>query len=287
MLSFTFSGTTVVLAIGGLCLLTACAVFLLRRHLHARPATAGAARDVLRDSPAIHRYSLCAALLLAFLTINWTEYGAATVYAPGPVLLDEIMQEIPITRRDPPPPPPPPPPPVIEPVPDDQAPAVQQQDRSVTEEEPVHFEEPRILQRSERPAPPPPPPAPPPPVIDDALPFVERMPVFGEDCPQLSGAERKACSDRALLSFVQQRVKYPALARENRVEGTVVIRFIVEKDGSVSGIEAVREVPAGCTEASLRAIREINASGRKFTPGLQAGRPVRVIFNLPVKFKLD
>ncbi|MEM6771620.1 MAG: energy transducer TonB, partial [Bacteroidota bacterium] len=130
-------------------------------------------------------------------------------------------------------------------------------------------------------------PPPPEPVDAPPIPFAERMPVFGNECFDLEDAERKMCSDRALLSFVQSRAHYPALARENGVQGMVVIAFTVEKDGSVTDIEAVREVPAGCTESALKAVRAIQTEGKKFLPGRQGGLPVRVRFNLPVKFSLE
>ena len=117
--------------------------------------------------------------------------------------------------------------------------------------------------------------------------FAERMPVFGQECFGLQGAERKACSDRALLSFVQSRVKYPAMARENGIQGTVVVSFTVEKDGSISDISPARKVGAGCTESALKAVEAINQEGARFRPGIQGGRPVRVRFNLPVKFRLE
>ena len=290
---FTFSGTAVLLGLGGVCLLLALGVYVMRRRLHhARPSSSDsrtklAAADLFRYTPAIHRVSLCAALFASLLAINWTQWNAApTVYA-GVIELDETIDMVPPRTVDPPkPPPPPPPPPIVEAVADELAPTVDLIDQGITQEEEVFVDVPVFTKPAA--VPPPPPAAPPPPPVDEGpVLFAERMPVFGEDCKALSGEARKQCSDKSLLTFVQQGLEYPRIARENGIEGVVVVQFVVEVDGTISGLKPVREVPAGCTEAALEAIARINTEGRTFTPGIQAGRPVRVSFNLPVKFKLQ
>ncbi|MBB4079330.1 protein TonB [Lewinella aquimaris] len=283
MLLFTFSGTTVLLGMATLCLLIVVGIFLTRRQL--RNAREEAA-DLFSLSPAIHRVALCAAIFTAFLAINWTQFREMPVYASGPIVLDEIIEVIPRTidppKRDPPPPPPPL---AIEPV-VDEAPPIDLTERAVSLDDFVAMPPPPSLQTPK--SVPPPPPLPPPAPPEDAAPvlFAERMPVFGEACQKLTGEERKVCSDRELLTFVQQNVSYPPIARENGIQGVVVVRFVVERDGTVSSIESIRELGGGCTAAATRAVDEINRAGKKFSPGIQGGRTVRVAFNLPVKFKL-
>jgi protein TonB len=285
MFHYTFSGTAVLLGLILLCLSLTAGILWYRRHFQG--GTTKASPDILRRSTTVGQLSLCAALLTTFLTINWTQYREAPVYTaitdPG----EEIQQEIPITYTKPKPPPPPPSPPTIEISPDPEIEPVVVEDQAITEDTPVELYVPPVPEP--RASTPPPPPEPPAPVIVDNGPVItaERMPVFGEDCKKLSGEVRKECSDRALLSFVQGGAHYPSLARENGIEGVVVISFVVEKDGTISTIEAVREQPGGLTEAVLKAVQRINLKGRTFTPGIQAGRPVRVAFNLPVKFKLS
>lgn len=289
---FTFSGTTVLLGLAGVCLMTALGILLLRRRLGSsylhKPDDAGRRPDIFSLSPALHRYALCASLLIAFLTVNWTTYTASRTYSVLSETFEEISVEIPIVPPKPPAPlPPPPPPPVVKAVVDALAPTVEHRDQSVLEEDPVVVDEP-FVPRPRKPVAPPPPVPPPPPVHTPEPPllFVERMPVFGRDCQSLPLEQRKQCSDGKLLNFVQGKIRYPQLAQRNNIEGTVVLRFIVEMDGSVSGIEAVRKVAGGCTEEAVEALRSINTSGETFSPGLQAGRPVRVVFTLPVKFQL-
>jgi len=280
MYLFTFSGTAVLLGLGGVCLLIGLGVYLLR--LRIRSAKDEAA-NIFGYSPTIYRVSLCAAIFTSFLAINWTQYYGVPVYASVPVQIEEIIEMIPRTT-EPPTPAPPPPPVKIEPVFED-VPAVDMVDQSIEESD---FVPPTLVARPQaRRVLPPPPPAEEPAIDNAPVIFAERMPVFGEDCRSLSGHERKECSDRALLSFVQKGLDYPALARNNGIEGTVVIRFVVEKDGSVSSIESVRGLGGGCTAAALAAIERINGQGLRFIPGLQNGEPVRVVFNLPIKFQLD
>ena len=57
---------------------------------------------------------------------------------------------------------------------------------------------------------------------------------------------KKACADKKMLEFIYKNIKYPAIARENGVEGTCVVRFVVDSDGSISSPEVVRDIGAGC-----------------------------------------
>ena len=122
------------------------------------------------------------------------------------------------------------------------------------------------------------------PVNNEPFLIVEHMPVFG-DCndDMISKEEKKKCSDRALLTFLKQHLNYPAIARENGVEGIVVIRFIVEENGEISGAKIIRDIGAGCGQEALRVVNKMPA----WKPGRQRGHEVRVQYNLPVHFKLQ
>lgn len=284
MFLLTFSGTTVLLGLVGLCLAVGATIWLLRYRLR------GTAREerhaAFRFTTPLYRLSLCFAIAAAVLCLNWTQWNPEQlVYLVEDV--DEIIeQDIPITRPKPPPPPPPPPPQVLAVAEELEVDTMTFIDQSITDETPVLAPPPNLEPAA---APPPPVPLPPPPPPEDAPPvlFAERMPVFGQECFNLDGDERKQCSDRALLRFVQSRAHYPPLARENGIEGTVVIAFTVEKDGSVADVEAVRQVAGGCTESALKAVNAINLEGQRFLPGRSNNNVVRVRYNLPVKFKLE
>jgi protein TonB len=97
-----------------------------------------------------------------------------------------------------------------------------------------------------------------------------------EQQPEFPGGES------ALIAYIAKNTKYPAIARENNIEGRVFISFVVEKDGNISDVKVIRGIGGGCDEEAKRVIKGLP----KFTPGKQNGRPVRVQFNVPVNFKL-
>lgn len=86
----------------------------------------------------------------------------------------------------------------------------------------------------------------------------------------------------ALLKYLATKIRYPDMARENRVEGLVVEQFIIDERGKISGATLLRGIGAGCDE---EAIRVINAMP-DWRPGLQRGMPVKVRYNVPVRFVL-
>lgn len=117
---------------------------------------------------------------------------------------------------------------------------------------------------------------------------VEEMPRFpGCENPDSTIEAKQRCSDRRLLEFVNQNIEYPFEAREKGSEGTVVISFVVEKDGSLSQITILRNVEGGCGDEAVRVVNLMNVAGLRWVPGKKDGKPVRVQFNLPVKFKLE
>ena len=66
-----------------------------------------------------------------------------------------------------------------------------------------------------------------------------------------------------------------------------VLQFVVGKDGSVKDIKVVRDPGAGCGDAAEKVVRGMNNLPQKWTPGKQRGRAVKVLYTLPVKFKLQ
>jgi periplasmic protein TonB len=87
----------------------------------------------------------------------------------------------------------------------------------------------------------------------------------------------------ALMAFLAREIKYPPLAREMNITGTVYLGFVIERDGSISGIKLLRGIGGGCDQEAMRVVSLLPA----WKPGMQAGQPVRVTYNLPVKFILQ
>ena len=98
-----------------------------------------------------------------------------------------------------------------------------------------------------------------------------------EEMPQFPGGEAE------LFRFLSSNIKYPAEAREIGVTGRVYIYFVVEPDGSVSNIAVRRGIGSGCDEEAVRVVGLMP----RWSPGKQAGVPVRVQYTLPVKFTLQ
>jgi protein TonB len=118
--------------------------------------------------------------------------------------------------------------------------------------------------------------------------IVEEMPYF-PGCEELSGDERKKCSDKKMVNFIGKKAYYTTMARESAFEGTVYIRFVVEKDGTISNIEVIKDNTegGGLKESALKAVKSMNEMNEKWKPGKQRGNPVRVRIIVPVKFKLE
>ncbi|MEM1216719.1 MAG: energy transducer TonB [Bacteroidota bacterium] len=133
---------------------------------------------------------------------------------------------------------------------------------------------------------PPPPPPPPTPRVEEPVRVVEHMPRFPGCEDKGTEAAKKACSQQQLMKFVYDNLVYPDSAKQAGIEGVVVVQYIVEKNGSVSSERIVKSLGYGCDEAALNVIRSMRAKGIKYYPGPSRGRPVRVTFNLPVRFEL-
>ncbi len=237
--------------------------------------------DTFSLSGTFFNFGMLAALGLTILAFSWTTYEKQVDISQYLDTLEEDIEVEPPRTAEPPPPPPPPPPPVIEEVPEE----------LIEEEDDVEFVDQSVEDETviERPEPvvdaPPPPPPPPPPKKEpeEIFKVVEEMPTF-PGCESISDkAERKKCVDKKLLEFIYGNIKYPAIARENGVEGMVVITFVVEKDGSITDARIARDIGAGCGQEALRVVNMMP----KWNPGKQRGRPVRVQFNLPIRFKLE
>ena len=100
-----------------------------------------------------------------------------------------------------------------------------------------------------------------------------------EDMPQFQGDD----TGTKFRSWVTSRLSYPALASENGVQGRVTLMFVVERDGSLSGIEVISSPERSLSEEAMRVVK----SSPKWTPGKQRGVPVRVKYTLPVDFQLQ
>ena len=98
-----------------------------------------------------------------------------------------------------------------------------------------------------------------------------------EENPEFPGGIAK------LLEYIQKNTKYPMMARESGIQGTVFVGFIVETDGSISNVNNLRGIGGGCDEEAMRVVQSMP----KWKPGKQLGNPVRVQYMARVVFKLQ
>ena len=105
----------------------------------------------------------------------------------------------------------------------------------------------------------------------------EKVVDFAAQMPQFVGG------DKEMMSFLSNNIKYPVIAQENRVEGTVTLRFVVGKDGNVRDVTILRSLDPSCDKEAVRVVKSMP----KWIPGRQNGIPVAVYFTIPVKFKLN
>jgi protein TonB len=200
-----------------------------------------------------------------------------------------------ITLAEPPPidplkPPPPPPPEIIPPPIKDQikfVPPVVKKDEEVLEEEPppptiLEIKDKEIATETKKgeeggvdasltvPDNPPAPPVLEEPKEEQPFSYVEQMPSFPD------GTE-------AMYKYIYEKIKYPAIARENGISGQVIVQFVVSKEGEIQKAKVVRGIGGGCNEEALRVV----AGMPRWKPGKHNGRAVPVTFTLPIKFVLQ
>lgn len=87
-----------------------------------------------------------------------------------------------------------------------------------------------------------------------------------------------------LMKFLQKNIRYPSLARENGLEGKVIVKFYIDTDGTVRDPLVLKDgVGGGCGDEAVRVVKAMP----KWTPGSQRGKTVKVYYTLPVTFKLQ
>ncbi len=107
-----------------------------------------------------------------------------------------------------------------------------------------------------------------------------------EDIPLLVAEEMPTFQGGPIEGFrgwVQSRMSYPRIASENNIQGTVVTRFVIERDGRLTNIEIIASPDRSLSEEATRVLN----SSPAWEPGKQRGRAVRVMYTMPVVFQLS
>jgi len=98
-----------------------------------------------------------------------------------------------------------------------------------------------------------------------------------EQMPQFPGGEGE------LLKYISTHIKYPTMAAENNIQGRVVVKFVVQKDGNVGEVVVVRGKDPDLDKEAVRVVKTLP----KFIPGKMNGQSVAVWYTLPINFKLQ
>ena len=115
---------------------------------------------------------------------------------------------------------------------------------------------------------------------------VDEKPIW-RDCQNQKALEkRENCTEDNLRAYVYQKLRYPAVARENGTEGTVIASFIINTDGFVSDIQILRDIGNECGEVTYNIIEDMLIERVQWIPAKIAGNPVPVRYLLPVQFRL-
>lgn len=100
---------------------------------------------------------------------------------------------------------------------------------------------------------------------------------FTENMPEFPGGKD------SLTAYIQRELKYPQLAKENGITGTVLVEFVVEKDGRVTNGKVKIPLFPDCDEEALRVVMSMP----RWKPAINLGKPVRCFYQVPVSFRLD
>ena len=107
-------------------------------------------------------------------------------------------------------------------------------------------------------------------------------------CEQITNqAERNACAQEKMFQFVYSNIKYPKEDRENNIEGTGVVQFVIGADGRISDIVVLRAPSPGIKAELIRLVNEMAALPVPWVAAQKEGKPVAFQLILPVKFKLQ
>lgn len=200
---------------------------------------------------------LTLSLALVLVAFEWKTFEATTSeLGKLKIELDE-EEMIPITQQEPPPPPPPPPPQttIIEIVEDDEEldEELEVEDSEADADTEIEFFE----------------------VQEEVIEEPEIFTIV-EEMPSFPGGEEE------LFKYLGKSIKYPQMAKDAGISGIVYVTFVVKEDGSIADVRVLRGIGGGCDEVAVDVVKNMP----KWKAGKQRGKPVRVQYNLPIRFTL-
>lgn len=206
------------------------------------------------------------------------------VEAP-PVINDvKLAEPPPVDPKKPPPPPPVAPPPPVKPTVKFTPPIIKKNEEVKEDEKP----EPPKMEKNEVAGPKSQAGSGDPDAIDPGLntnPGTGKGPVDAGPPPDkiFTSVEQMPEPPFDVASYLAKNIRYPSAARENEIQGRVVLQFVVDQGGNVTNIEIKKDIGGGCGQEAVRVVKSMP----KWKPGKQNGQPVKVYYTLPVSFKLQ
>ena len=221
--------------------------------------------DLAKNSALYFAIGLCLVLFLSWKMVEYKTYEKESVDI-GMLTVDDDEEEVPLTEQLKTPPPPPPAPQIIEVVEDEEDVEETVIESTETTQEEV-IEEVEVLEEE----------------VDVDVPFaiIEDVPLF-PGCERVKKSERRKCFQEKLDKHVLKNFRYPEIAQEMGVQGRVFVTFVIDRDGTITGIRT-RGPDKNLEKEAARIIGKLP----NMTPGKQRGRAVRVPFSYPINFRLQ
>lgn len=98
-----------------------------------------------------------------------------------------------------------------------------------------------------------------------------------DQMPQFPGGERE------MMRFIKNNLRYPTGAQANNIQGTVILNFVVDREGKITNLKVVKGIGFGCDEESIKVMEKMPL----WSPGKQRGQTVPVSFTMPIRFVLN
>ena len=229
--------------------------------------------DLNKNSSLYFAIGLTLVLFLTWRALELKTYESDEDDIELAILEEEVQEEIPITEalNTPPPPPPPAAPEVIEIVDD-----AEEIEETVIESTETNQEE--VIEKIIR--------------VDEVqteemeedieVPFavIEDAPVY-PGCENVSKAQRRDCFNKMIQQHIKDNFKYPDIALEMQIQGRVYVRFVIDSNGKITGIQS-----RGPDKTLQKEAERIISLLPTMIPGKQRGRAVRVPYSVPINFKM-
>ncbi|MDA0315480.1 MAG: energy transducer TonB [Bacteroidetes bacterium] len=218
--------------------------------------------DLTKSVGMFTNLGLAVAVGLSLLAFEYKSYDDSGLKDLGAVTdnFDDLI-DVPITQQPPPPPPPPPmEQPIIQEIPDEV---------KIEEKIDVNFDV-DIDQNT---------------VIEEVA--IKEVVIEEEKADQIFDIVETQPNPPGGMSgwnkYLSDNLKYPTQARRMGIEGTVIVVFVINIDGTIQDVEVLRGIGGGCDEEAAKIVKK----APKWDPGKQRGKPVRTRMRLPIRFKLS